>query len=275
MRAVAVCFSATIAAAAVLSAAEREPRPQAPRINVGGIVNAATSRPAPDNFISPGALVSIYGTGLAKVTRTVLPSDVVNGFLPIELGNVSVFFGQVQAPLLFVSPLQINAQAPIDIRPGEWLVRVRVQTLEGSEKVLLKDYSPGLFLPFRHCDGAPVARETPARPGEIILFFGTGFGQTAPPIFSGQFAPQKPIPLDPRTSLEATIGGIPLAADDILFAGLAPGYAGLYQFNLRVPTSAPSGDLEVSMKVGEEWTPPGLRIAVEGPPAEVGCPDKS
>ena len=82
-------------AAAVLTAADGVPRREAPRINVGGIVNAASNLPAPDNFVSPGAIISIYGIGLATETREVRPSDIENGFLPTSLAGVSVFFGLV------------------------------------------------------------------------------------------------------------------------------------------------------------------------------------
>ena len=65
----ALWFLAPAAAVAVLLAADGVPSPEAPRINVGGVVNAASSIPAPNNFVSPGAIVSIYGTGLAKDAR--------------------------------------------------------------------------------------------------------------------------------------------------------------------------------------------------------------
>ena len=252
---------ALAAAAAVLAAADKAPRPAAPLINVGGIVNAASNRGAPDNYISPGAIISIYGTGLANETREVRDDDLVNGqFLPVNLAGVSVFFGGVSAPLFYVSPLQINAQVPVEIGPAEWTVRVTHTSLESKEKVVVRPYSPGLFSVARHAGGLLVSRDAPARPGEFILFFGTGFGPTMPAFQTGAAAPQFPVFL--LAPIEAAISEIPLGAADIYFSGLAPGFAGLYQFNLRIPPAAPAGDLEVRIKVADEWSQPGVRVPV-------------
>ncbi len=252
---------ALAAAAAVLAAADKAPRPAAPLINVGGIVNAASNRGAPDNYISPGSIISIYGTGLANATRDAREEDLVNGlFLPVNLAGVSVFFGRVPAPLFFVSPLQINAQVPVEIGPAVWTVLVTHTNLESTEKVLVRPYSPGLFSVARHSDGLLVSREAPAKAGEFILFFGTGFGATMPAFQTGAAAPQFPVFM--IAAIEAAIGEIPLGAADIYYSGLAPGFAGLYQFNLRIPPAAPAGDLEVRVKVAEEWSQPGVRVVV-------------
>jgi uncharacterized protein (TIGR03437 family) len=248
---------------AALAAADRGPRPAAPAINPGGIVNAATHRPAPENYVCPGGIISIYGTGLATVAREVRPGDVENGFLPETLAGVAVFFGPVAAPLFYVSPLQINAQVPSVLQPGEWEVRVRVERLEGRERVVVRPYSPGLFAVARHTDGTPVSASAPARPGEYILFFGTGFGPTRPPALSGALAPMAPVWM--TTRIEAEIGGAALGAEDIYYWGLAPGFAGLYQFNLRIPVGAATGEAEVRVGVAGEWSQPGFRIAVAGP----------
>jgi len=85
-----------LVAAAVLATADPGPPPAAPAINPGGIVNAATNQ-APENFVSPEAITSIYGTGLASVTRELRPSDIDNRFLPETLPGGGVFAGGVAA----------------------------------------------------------------------------------------------------------------------------------------------------------------------------------
>lgn len=255
-----VRWLAAAAAAAVLTAADGVPRREAPRINVGGVVNAASGLPAPDNFVSPGAIISIYGTGLATETREVRASDVVNGFLPTSLAGVSVFFGLVAAPLFYVSPLQINAQVPTVLQPGEWEIRVKVNLLDASDRVVVRAYSPGLFSVARHADGTLIARDAPARPGEVVVFFGTGFGPTRPMLLTGELAPLAPAWL--TSPVEAQIGGISLTSKDLYYWGMAPGFAGLYQFNLRIPQAAPAGDLEVQVKIEDSWSQPGVRVPV-------------
>jgi uncharacterized protein (TIGR03437 family) len=249
-----------LAAAAVLAAADLGPRPAAPRINPGGIVNAATSRASPENFVAPGAIISIYGTDLAPAVREVHPDDVRSGFLPETLGRVSVFFGGVAAHLFYVSPLQINALVPTTLVPGVWEVRVLSDRLESRERVPVRAYSPGLFGVFRHPDGTLITSDAPARPGDFILAYGTGFGPVHPPMLPGALAPLAPAWMTSR--IEARIGDLDLAASDVYYWGLAPGYAGLYQFNLRVPTATAAGGAEVRVGVAGEWSQPGVRVPV-------------
>ena len=65
--------------------------------------------------------------------------------------------------------------------------------------------------------------------------------------------------------IEAEIAGAALPSEDIYYWGLAPGFAGLYQFNLRIPATAAAGDAEVRVGIAGEWSQPGFRIAVAGP----------
>src|SRR5579885_3556110 len=208
---------AAAAAAAVLTAADGVPRSEAPQINVGGVVNAASNLPAPNNFVSPGAIISIYGTGLAGVAAAASAGSGVFS-LPEVLAGVTVLFGPVAAPLFYVSPLQINAQVPTYLQPGEWQVQVKYNRLDSSTPVVVRPYSPGLFGVARHSDGTQVTRDAPARPGEYILFFGTGFGPTRPPMETGASAP--PGPTWMVAPIAAKIGDIPLAPEDIYYWGL-------------------------------------------------------
>jgi uncharacterized protein (TIGR03437 family) len=224
------------------------------------VVNAASNLPAPDNYVSVGAIISIYGVGLSNGTQAVGVGDLVNGALPRVLAGVQVSIGGLAAPLFFVSPLQINAQMPTELPPGLWPVTVRVVNLESSDQVEVRAYSPGLFSVARHADGTLVSRDAPGRPGEFLLFFGTGFGPTVPSFAAGQLAP--PGPTWMASFVQATIGGIPLPPAGIYYSGLCPNFAGLYQFNLQIPPAAPSGDLEVRVQVAGQWSQPGVRIPV-------------
>lgn len=264
-------FSASAAAVAVLLAADGVPSPEAPSINVGGVVNAASSIPAPNNFVSPGAIISIYGTGLAKEARVAGQGDLDGGFLPVTLGGVTVLFQQagnpsfngILAPLFYISPLQINAQVPVELQPGQWQIKVKVDSLQSSEIVDVEPFSPGIFASFRHVDGTLVTLKSPARPSEFILYFGTGFGPTWPAIHTGEVAPPlSQIWLAEPVQVQATIGGEALTKTDIYYWGLAPGFAGLYQFNLRVPADAPNGNLEVRVGVDQQWSQPSVTIPV-------------
>ncbi len=85
------------------------------------------------------------------------------------------------------------------------------------------------------------ATTTPAQPGEIVVLYGNGFGETNPAIPNGLFLT---MPLQLAVTPTVTIGGEPA---EVKFAGLtAPG---LYQFNVVVPTGLPAGDADVIIQI--------------------------
>ena len=186
-----------LAAASTVLGAEKGRR-YAPSIYVGGVVNAASFTPAPDNFISPNAIIAIFGEDLALRTREVSRADLVGGRLPLALGGVSVLIGGVLAPLYYVSPNQINAQAPSAISPGELPLRIIRESLRSEpEMVKISELSPGLFswpppLPdgrlravATHQDFSPIGRghpegATPTHPGKLVRPVGHGSGADGP-----------------------------------------------------------------------------------------------
>lgn len=90
-----------------------------------------------------------------------------------------------------------------------------------------------------------MGRSNPAVAGSVIQVFATGLGPTTPQVKTGEAAPANPVAvLVPETQLTASIGGLPA---EILFQGLAPGFVGLYQVNLRVPSGVPSGDVPLAL----------------------------
>jgi uncharacterized protein (TIGR03437 family) len=93
----------------------------------------------------------------------------------------------------------------------------------------------------------------PAKPGDIVSLFGTGFGDTNPSVNPGALATGQATITEPVT---VQIGGVTLASSDVLYAGLSPGsISGLYQFNVRIPATTPNGDVPVSITIGGVETP--------------------
>lgn len=182
-----------------------EPRPAA---TTAGIVNAATSQPA----IAPGSLISIYGVNLAAAEASApsLP-------LPKLLGGTVVSINGIAAPLLFVSPGQINAQVPLEIPPGDATLTVQAGTLASAPvPFAVVPVAPGIW----PAGSAPVAV------GQYISIYGTGQGMVDA---SEPFA----LPLAPVT---AQVGA---QQAQVSFAGMAPGMAGVLQVNLLVPPVDP------------------------------------
>ena len=270
-------LAAWLAAAPAVLGAEIGRR-YAPNIFVGGVVNGASFRPAPDNFVAPNGIISIFGRDLSLRTREVRAGDLVKGRLPHSLVGVSVSIGGLPAPLFFVSPGQINAQLPSPILPGNWMLRVNRQNLLSNEAMIeVREVSPGLFAwpfsfiegPLRaavtHQDFSPVGRgnpegATPAHPGELIVLWATGFGPTAPSVFDGElpnFAAWLILPSKVWLNEAAVPGHL------VFYAGQAPGLAGLYQVNLILSEDSPIGDVEVVVEVGGVRSQPGMTIPID------------
>jgi len=261
-----------------------------PTLTAGGVVNAASF--ARGIGISPGAIVSLFGDRLAppNFTREVARSDLLAGRLPTELSRIGVDFvvppfDPVPGYVLFASDRQINVQTPALLPSASGRAEVQVVFNRGQGpnevrgnriEVPVQPVSPGLFtfpdgrsvaavhsvLP----SGAPVGRpglfpnSRPARPGDVILVFGTGFGPTIPPVEPGSLA-EGAAPL--AAGVTVVIGGRTLADSDVLYAGAAPSFAGLQQFNLRIPAGLGPGELPLEIRVGGTPSQAGVTVAVE------------
>ena len=218
------------------------------------VVNGASFRPAtePNSAIAPGAIVAIFGTDLASDTQVATAV-----LLPTTLGDTSVTFNDIPAPLFFVSGTQINAQVPFELMTGAGMVTVQVK--RGSEtsetqSIEIAAVSPGIFTVNQQGTGPgailhavdfqPVSESAPARPGEFLLIFCTGLGLVQPEVQSGQIAPTAEPLARTLSTLLVNIAGIPA---QVTFSGLAPGFVGLYQVNLQVPAGVPAGTQEVEI----------------------------
>ncbi len=202
-------------------------------INAGGIVNAATFRQG----IAPCSIISIFGTSMVDGTYAAQ-----NVPLPTRLGNTMVTQNGTPIPLFYASPTQINAQALCGNGSGTYTFNVINNGAQSNGvDVGIPIYSPGIFTLNQGGTGAGavlnasrnyelVTPERPIRPGEIAAVFGTGLGDVSPPIQSGEPASSNPL----RTVMSPTFADINGPAR-VMFSGLAPGFAGLYQANLVVP----------------------------------------
>jgi uncharacterized protein (TIGR03437 family) len=242
---------------------------------VSGVVNSGSFQAV----VAPNSIVSIFGSGFAPqgTGRGVRlgPNDTR---FPTELGCVAVEVAGIRAPVTFVSPTQINAQLPSLTITGPVEVRVilnpgRSNEIRGEGRsVTIAERAPAFFtfagssIAAQHSDFTPladpavVAAGRPARPGDTIVLYGTGFGLTVPAFQTGEIADRTALLRDPVT---VNIGGVFVRSEDILYAGISPGsISGLYQFNVRVPATVPQGNLPVVIVVGGARTQTGVSIPV-------------
>ena len=247
-------FNGGFADAFVAKIGDQPLGPPTPTLPADSVVNGASFRPAtePNSAIAPGAIVAIFGTGLAGGTQ--LASDVP---LPTTLGDTSVTFNDIPASLFFVSGTQINAQVPFELMTGAGTVTVQVtRGTESStaQPIGIAAVSPGIFTLNQQGTGAGailhaldfqlVTESNPAQPGEFLLIFCTGLGPVQPEVPSGQIAPSTE-PLARTVTLPlVNISDIPAL---VTFSGLAPGFVGLYQVNVQVPVGVPSGTQNVEI----------------------------
>jgi uncharacterized protein (TIGR03437 family) len=230
---------------AVSAALMGEVTPNAvPAVNHNAAINVFN--PQAGAPMAPGTLAAIFGANLANQTAisSTLP-------LPDSLQGTSVIIGGRQAPILFVSPGQVNVQVPFELASGQ-PYQVIVSTpggLTSPEVIHLAGVSPGVAespggqVIAQHIDskGTLVSESAPAQPGEFIVLYLVGLGLTDTPVASGIASPSSP-PANAADMPSITINGEDVK---ILFAGLTPGLVGLYQMDVQVPLDAKDGDLNL------------------------------
>jgi len=212
------------------------------------------------NAITPGTWIEIYGTNLAPDTRQWATSDFDGNIGPTSLDHVQVSVNGQSAYLSYIAsnPGQINAQVPYTIP-----IKQQVQVIVTNNGVPSAPYNvtsngiqPGMLAPASFniggkqyvtalfTDGTYVlptgaisgVASRPAKPGETIVLYGIGFGLVTPPTPAGEIAPSSTRTLLP---LQISFGQSPA---QITYEGLAPGFVGLYQFDVVVP-QVPDSDL--------------------------------
>jgi uncharacterized protein (TIGR03437 family) len=99
----------------------------------------------------------------------------------------------------------------------------------------------------------------PAKPGDTIILWGTGFGATNPTVLPGVLPPSNQVS-NVSNTVTVTIGNL---AATVVGAALAPGNPGLYQIAVQVPASAPDGDLAVVAQVSGVQSSSNVLLSVK------------
>jgi len=197
----------------------------------------------------------------------VTAGDILNNTLPTELNGTHVYVMNSPAPLLYVSDGQVNFLVPGNQLDGDVKIRVVREGLTGPEvTVTLVDAAPALFQTAAgyaiaaHLDNSLIAPGSPAQAGEIIVVYACGLGRTLPNPAPGAI-PQSAAVIQRLSDLKVYLGGAAIDAASILYAGLTPGSAGLYQINLVLPDN-PGTDPEIRVAIADQSSPAGLKLAM-------------
>lgn len=206
---------------------------------IQAVVNAADGTAS----IAPGGLISIYGQQFSPVN---LATNQIP--LPTALANSCLTVNGLPVPILFVSPSQINAQMPFEAQGNVTLILRTPGGVSDNYNTVVLPGAPSVFraaidgvgvVPtvVRNTNGEMVTAANPVHTNDVLVIYLTGLGATNPAVPTGMPGPSDPLAIS-ILSPEVTLGGAKLP---LLYAGLAPGEVGVYQINVKVPSSTPTG----------------------------------
>ena len=244
---------------------------QAPSYVASSVVNASDYSAGP---FAPGSLVSIFGANLSFNTASLNADNTTGGTLPFSLGNIKVIIDNAAAPLLYVSPAQINVMIPPNEISGNVTLQVVRQSVAGpAVTISLVAGAPALFVSADHYalaqdfnnNYALATASAPAQPGDLIVLYVTGLGGTQPlpgigqiPQFAGfinGFA---------TGAVQVLLNGRALNPTTVPYAGLTPGFAGLYQINFYLPGDCPVNP-QIQIAMGGQLSAANVALAVAVP----------
>jgi len=244
-----------------------------PAVQITAIVNGVDYLPA----VSSGGWITIFGTNLSATTRNWTSSDFVGNNLPTSLDGVSVAIDGKPAYVYYISATQLNVLAPKDAATGTVNVQVtNALGVSNTATAAKQSVAPAWFAYPQQGGRYAIAQDgitnnllapagllgvsaatRPAIPGEVIVLYATGLGDTSPSYPDGQII-QQPLPVVPLP--QVTLGGVNA---QVQYAGII--YAGVYQLNIVVP-QVPAGDAALVLTVGGISSQAQIYLPVLAPP---------
>lgn len=263
--------------ACAVTARSQSQRP-APSYTADSIVNLASGE---RGYLAPNTLAAICGRNLAPYSRVRVDSDLQGNYLPFQLpgSGVTVKVSGLLAPVEYISPDVVTFIVPSELRPGPVTIVLTYNGLNGpTVRLQLAAAAPAWFqhdtgwVLARHRESMEWVDETnPARPGEAVILYLGGLGDTQPVLPYREF-PRDPVPLAaaPRLSFD----GVVVEAERILYAGLMPNFPGVYEVDVVLPEEV-ARDPAVRLEVPGGFTATGTRLRFTPPPQPDAAPVRS
>jgi len=224
--------------------------PSAPTISANAIVNPFTLQAGP---IAPGEILAVVGSNIGPAVVATAPS----GNLPTTLGGTQLMINDtLAAPLFYASTNLVGAVLPYSAGGSGATIggTVKVTIIyngatSNSVVTSVALASPGLFSVNRsdttnnnwvkaiNPDGTLNAPDNPVAAGRVVTLYAAGLGPVTPAFTAGQVAPTNTLYTTTATTF-VSVGG---QTGTVLFSGLAPGTIGVYQVNVQIPSTVPSG----------------------------------
>jgi uncharacterized protein (TIGR03437 family) len=243
------------------------------------------------SYFASGSWLEIKGTNLVnpadpRLTAAVNPGQWTaadfNGVnAPTVLDNISVTINGKPAYVWYLSPGQLNVQAPEDSATGNVAITVNNCTTASAAFMFKRQsLAPGLLAPSNYAangtqylvaffasDGAYVLNTSvgasfgvnsrPVKPGDQVYTYGIGFGDVTPSILPGVIAGQSNALVNPVTIKFGT------TAATVAYQGLTPSSVGLYQFNFTVPSPLANGDYQINVTQNGVAVPQTMYLTVQ------------
>ena len=247
-----------------------------PIVKAGGVVNNATF--AAGESVAQGDIVALFGDQLTAGD----PASAASLPLSTTLGGVQVFVNDQAAPVYYVSSGQINFQIPFNAQPGDGTVRVERNGQRGNTvsvriarsvprllRLGIGEYgiitNQDLSFPI---PTTPGLASHPAKVGDALTIYALGFGPTSPAVASGVASPSAE-PLARVVTHPKVCFGTPTPFNqgtscvDPLFVGLSPGFVGLYQINVVIPSTVAADDMLPLRLTTDDGDSNAVQIAVK------------
>jgi uncharacterized protein (TIGR03437 family) len=235
--------------------------------SAASIVNSADNLPG---ALAPNTIATVYGANLAFTTKSISPEDIHGGSLPTVLPGtgVRVLIGGLAAQIYYVSPTQINFLVPSTLLPLPTDAQVVRDGVAGPLiPIPLARAAPALYqmdtenAVATRPDGSLITADAPARPGEEIVLYATGLGPTIPPMAYGEVATAAAW-IGRLTDFQISFEGVLVDPGRIDYVGVTPGFAGLYQINVRLPNFF-TANPEIRIGFADRSSRPGLKVPAQ------------
>ncbi len=236
-----------------------------PSILAGGVASAAAF--GGSLSIAPGTWIEIFGSNLATDSRSWAATDFNGSNAPTTLDGTKVTIGGIPAFIDYIGTGQngqVNALVPSNVPTGQQ--SLIVTTPSGSTSAYMVNVNtiqPGLLAPASFKIGGvqyavaifpdgsyalptgaiPGVASRPAKPGDTVTLYGIGFGAVTPGMNAGVLVSQQN---HLAAAFSMSVAG---ASANLSYYGLAPGYTGLYQFNMTIPQVTP-GNSALTFNLG-------------------------